>query len=148
MIMPGVSVEKACGHETPEKFCSGVGVCLILLVEVDQNHNSYECIPGYSRFNHSFAPNPQGRCMTVVCSSEHLLKLAPVDVVTPRRPRDAGGNVVFADFFWVGVGVCLILRVEVDQIHHSYECIPGCSRFNHSLGIKSTGKLYDSTVLA
>ena len=103
MIMPGVSVEKAYGYETPEMFCSEVGVCLILLVKVDQIRNSYECIPGYSRFNHSFAPNPQGRWMTVVCSSEHLFELAPVDVVTPRRPRDAGGNVVFAIFFGSGL---------------------------------------------
>jgi len=61
MIMPGVSVEKAYGHETPEMFCSEVGVCLILLVEVDQNHLSYECIPGYSRFNHSFETKSTGQ---------------------------------------------------------------------------------------
>jgi hypothetical protein len=61
MIMPGVSVEKACGHETPEKFCSGVGVCLILLVEVDQNHLSYESIPGCSRFNHSLGIKSTGK---------------------------------------------------------------------------------------
>ncbi len=42
----------------------------------------------------------------------------------------------------------LSFLVKVDQIPYSYECIPGYSGFNHSLGTKSSGPLYDSNVLA
>jgi hypothetical protein len=92
--MPGVSVEKACGHETPEKFCSGVGVCLILLGGRSEPP-LVNASPATAASIIRWVPNPQGSCMTVMCSPEHLFELAPVDVVTPRRPRDAGGNVMF-----------------------------------------------------